>query len=690
MTKFRSKKSSIIAAIAVSGAFLFANTPTTVHADATNTTSDQQTTQKVTSPSTNKENNTTPQTPKSDVPTNTESSLNSLEQAAPVVLTNPNIKGQAEMETNGVKYSTSVSATDKFTGEKVTINGSNGGQYSGNRPEINGLIEYNKAKDVTEHIEFSNTTDKDKSLSVDFSGFVGSNPGVQVDTDNIDLNDGFVLTGDKGDTIHSTISLNSDALKTSADNGYHTMQYYIDHGYTTSEVANNASYIWFNNEAIKANETYTLDIPIKIEVTQEELKKANQLTIKVDPLFTYIDGQLSTNNSVITQASKPVTNFDQNENKKFLPVFRPNPKIENYHITAEDLAELTEAMPTLKDLVKVNNFAHNETNAQMYSKSQDMGTLWMGGHYFFDLDTVQQAIQKLGYSVNVASNNQGIYNYYSYQTTGDHANLNVGSNNITIGSGNFAGYLGHIEIHQVLNTQNLTYEVNSQDAKGWSDNITRSLAALPDGNLVNNINGKTDLDIKGDPAQVFLVDNGGYDPSKPGTYTITLGYKLQDSNNKTMLITKKATITITPKVIQPVTPPTSEPTPEPAPQPQPQPTPDEPSDQEPDTVKPQPEPAPDVDQNTPSEDDTIKPKAIIVSPTTNTTAPKATVNPIKELAETNIPKPKSQQITHVETDKKAQLPQTGEKDNSKGLIGLILTGLGIFGLFAGQRRKENN
>lgn len=622
MSKYRSTKNGIIAAIAVSGAFLLANAPT-VHADVTaNTTSDQTTNQLKASTTFSRSITKANETSKN--------SLSQLEQKAPVALSNPNIQSQPEMEANGVKYSTSISVTDKFTDEKATIIGSDGGQYNGNRPEINGLIEYNKAKDITEHIKFSNTTDKDKSLSIDFNGFVGANPGVQIDTSKIDLNDGFVLTGNKGDLIHSKIRINSSISKNPSDTDYHSMQYYIDHGYSTAEVANNAQYIWFNNEAMKANESYILDIPIKIEVTDKDLRNLQQPSAKIDPLFTYIDGQLSTNNRVIVNASKPITDYSQDADKKFLPQFRPNPRIENYHITADDLKQLTEMMPTIKDLVKVNNFGYNENNSQMYKNGGEMGTLWTGGHYFYDLNEVQNAIQKLGYSVNVTPNNQGTYQYYSYKTTGDNATLHVGSTSVYPGSGNYQAYMDHIEVHQVLNTQNLTYEVNSQDAKDWSDNITRSLTDLPDGNLVNDINGKTDLDVKGDSAKVFLVDNGGYDPSKPGTYTITLGYKLQDSNNKTMLITKKATITITPKVIQPVTPPTSEPTPEPAPQPQPQPAPDQPSDQEPDTVKPQPEPAPDVDQNTPSEDDTIKPKATIVSPTTNTTAPKATVNPIKE------------------------------------------------------------
>lgn len=459
------------------------------------------------------------------------STLNALEQAAPVVLLNPHVKSQTEMETNGVKYSASISVTDKLTGKKVTINGTTVSN------EKTALIEYNKAKDVTGHIKFSNDNNKATGLNVDFNGFVGTNTGVQIDTTKINLNNGFVLTGNNGDTIQSTIRLNPSALKKPADSDYNSMQYYIDHGYTVSEVANNASYIFFQNKTMKANETYTLDIPFKIEMTEKDLRNLNQPIAQINPLFTWINGQSVTNNSVITRISKPIKDFNQHENQKFLPIFRTNPKIESYYIPAEDLAQLTKVMPTIKGLVKINNFGNTESNAQ------NMGTLWTGGFSFLELNTVQQAIQKLGYSVDITPNNQGTYAYYTYNTN-NHAVLSAGSNNITIGSGKFTEYAAHIEVHQVLNTKPLVYKANSQDAKDWPNNITRSLAILPDGNLVNNIDGKTNVNIKGDPTQVFLVDNGGYDPSKPGIYTVTLGYKLQNSNAKTMLITKNATIQI--------------------------------------------------------------------------------------------------------------------------------------------------
>lgn len=418
-TKFSFTKTSIIAAISISGALLLNSQATKADTIA----STQITTQKVDKI---KSTITTEQSTKA-------SKLSNLEESQPSILTNPNNPTQG-MESNGVKYDTSLTAANTADNQSVGI-----GHGSKTSNAVNGLIDYNKVKNLNVHISYDNTNNKDIGLNVDYNGLINANNKnvYQIDTSKMDLSKGLVLQGNKGDTIAAVIRLNQDALKDKTQDYYHELQWYVNNGYTDSEVLNNARYIWFNGQ-LKTNESYSLDIPIVIldkNITDAVLKNNNNTTLSVNEVFTYIDnvGGYYEGSTMTIRAAKPIVNTQTLADQKFLPMIlnngtgAGNNNTNHYQMTQAQIDEIQKVLPSPEGLIHINNFDNN-TNQNMYDNSQKMGILWTGGHYFYDLGPIQDAIQKIGYSVDLNANSTNIMPYYTYQTTGGYANVNINGN----------------------------------------------------------------------------------------------------------------------------------------------------------------------------------------------------------------------------------------------------------------------
>ncbi|WP_422112678.1 DUF5011 domain-containing protein [Gardnerella sp. DNF00257] len=167
--------------------------------------------------------------------------------------------------------------------------------------------------------------------------------------------------------------------------------------------------------------------------------------------------------------------------------------------------------------------------------------------------------------------------------------------------------------------------------------------------LIIKATDKEDGDLK---EKVEIVDKGGFDNNKVGTYKIT--YKVADSKGATA--TKQATVTVKEKT-------TSEPQPNPQPEPEQEPEP------QPVTPTPQQEQQP---QSNPQSTPQPQPKT--------ESQQESQLQPKQESEQESQPQPKSQ------PQHKATLPRTGTTDSSLVLIGSVLAAMGV--LLQVSKRKD--
>ena len=181
------------------------------------------------------------------------------------------------------------------------------------------------------------------------------------------------------------------------------------------------------------------------------------------------------------------------------------------------------------------------------------------------MNEIQNVIKNFGYSVNPQPNNfdQTIQNYY-YSTK---AGLIVTKNNssesaIQYNKDRSSMPFFYVEVHKVLNTKDSTFEQGSAQASNWTiqDNIenvynVEKPIKVSNGyafeNVLGDLNNVQIVSLKNKDANTVSTIDGN---TPAGTYTITLGYRLNGSNNKNMFITNTAKIVITPKPVQPTQP----------------------------------------------------------------------------------------------------------------------------------------
>lgn len=374
-----------------------------------------------------------------------------------------------------------------------------------------------------------------------------------------------------------------------------------------------------------------------------------------------------------------------------------------------DEAEFSNILPKAGDLVTVTN-----SNNPLAPNEQ---VLFVGGNYKISLNEIQNVIKNFGYSVNPQPNNfdQTIQNYY-YSTK---AGLIVTKNNssesaIQNNKDRSSMPFFYVEVHKILNTKDSTFEQGSAQASNWTiqDNIesvynVEKPIKVSNGyafeNVLGDLNNVQIVSLKNKDGNTVSTIDGN---TPAGTYTITLGYRLNGSNNKNMFITNTAKIVITPKPVQPTQPTApSNPTTPLKPTSPVQPTLPSTTDDNNQNVVPKPEtPVVPDDQgentsqnneeqsNSQTSEENVAPKPEKVNEDKKVSSKSTVKSQLAKVATAHV---KSQKLavsavngkSKVANDKQT-LPETGEKQNGLAILGLAAVLFAtLFGLGAKRRQK---
>lgn len=316
--------------------------------------------------------------------------------------------------------------------------------------------------------------------------------------------------------------------------------------------------------------------------------------------------------------------------------------------------------------------------------TQTSDTLFTDGVLTIQLDKIFNAIKDQGYSVNISDLNgqKAAWPTYYY-------NAGTGNENAKADL--------YVQLQKIFDTKDLTLDSGAS----WNSNDSLNSAQVEFYNLQGNafagskFIGRTNLKETGNYT-FDLYDANGNQIAKdvavgqnvptlaPGNYTVVYHYTI----NANEVVSKTAHITVNYPVIpdQPVTP-----TPNPE-------NPDKPNT--PDTPKPDdnnvaPKPHP-TDKPDNGADNSVRPlPQTPENPSKNIQSSKniAVNNHLSDHQAVVIKATKSTSqnstVSHNSTvNEEKTLPQTGERKSNLGVIGLLLAGLGIFGL-ADRRRKNN-
>lgn len=614
-----------------------------------------------------------------------------------------NDQGMTNVPKNGtVEYDYSISAKDKATGKVEVVHSAE--EYKDNSAYLNK----EQAENIEAHITLTNISDQDQTIGNNNSS---NNDGAQlfINVYNPNHDSSLIVSSDVAPSI---TYYDKDGKVISGDSM--TVLYRDKTGtwYTYDDFKKNISpedYRFITSVGYKgilpANTTAQLNVPLAIN--PDNPTGSNQFAI-------FAVEQKSINVNVINNAN-PLWTIDEVKDDKPYLTFR-NSDGTYQLIPNSDSEAIEKEMPTMGDVLQIVSPGLN------ISSPKD--AFYAGGTFRINLPTIQQVLQKYGYSVALKADTDGtisIMPYYTYSTTGGLVIKSADGQGIATNI-DYSRPFFYIEVHKIIDTENSSMVQGSTEAKDW--------------NYLNNVIGVTNLenptsvstgvawsDVPGEKSNVKLVSikdaNGNsiasIDENTPaGVYDVTVSYKLDNSENAQLLIEKTYTVTITPKApdqptepVQPTNNPTEpiQPTTPVAPTTPQEPVspvspdqPVQPSSSE--NVRPLPESPSDNSKNNnggSKQKDNVKSRE-----NTNNHDISSTKNPtsssnigVKSIALSTKGKTEEHQVTSLKNTKeivkkqsKNTLPQTGQKESALAFWGIALASLaGILGL--GARKKEN-
>ncbi|RVU73342.1 MULTISPECIES: LPXTG cell wall anchor domain-containing protein [Lactobacillus] len=367
---------------------------------------------------------------------------------------------------------------------------------------------------------------------------------------------------------------------------------------------------------------------------------------------------------------------------------------------------LMDELPKVGEVVQVINSG--------FSFLPSTTTLYNGGEYSLTLAPIQAILAKYGYSVDPKYNDLSeIMDEYTYNTNPGLVIRQNPANEGIAPANNEKNYF-YIEVHKIIGMKDLTFQAGSQAAKDWkyTDNVTGVFnvehpTPVSVGHAYENVPASV-----ADTKLVSITDQNGNKISTingetpAGTYFVTVSYKLNNSDQKEILISDTAKVVITPKAAPtkpsepktPSTPPTApsnqpsspvvpvSPTTPVQPTNAPTETPNQTTDSN-QTVAPHPEATPSKDEQG---EKTVAPKdeKVPTKPAAKRAAAEQNLGNAKvgKLAAKSMVKKLANNAPVKGT--KAELPQTGEKQSHVAIFGLVLAALASVTAF-GLGRKTS-
>lgn len=623
-------------------------------------------------------------------------------------------KGLTNVPKDGsIQYNYSVTAKNKKTGqqEKVTIG-------EGTK-ENKAVIDTSKAYPIEAHFSLTNTSDQDKFIGNDEWG-TNRDPNKHND-DEAQL---YINAWDNGNHTLKINALkpanvvfeqngnviNNNALPVyycGSDNHWYTYDGMVEH-FGKSSIYQ-VRKIGFKG-IIPGKTTARMDVPLIVDTAAATLtNNIGSLGVKTPNIKVYTATKIWDKDEV---ANSPFHLVEKNNDGSYTEI--------------SDYNEIATHLPKVGEVVQIPD----EFGGIDFDNQQGF---YIGGSYELLLDRIQQAVSQYGYTVDVAANNDTIWNHYTYSSTGGLIVKKPDSNQSALPPAGSNQRYFYVEVHKVLTSQDQTVEEGSSAANTVTSHVITEVTD------VKNVNNRL-TNLPGKPQNVKLVsivDENNHSIAKidsttpAGKYKVTYEYELNGSTNPKMLIKKTAFITITAKPHQPVQPtaptnptnPTTPTQPTSPVQPSGPVTPVEPvqpsapvqpssTNNDNNNVSPLPEDngenvtskgenvtpkGQDVDQSNPQGNETVAPKGQKVDRTEGNkrAAQKPEVRKLNNVkANTNSTKrakllATDNKVTNSNSTKEtATLPQTGEKENKAGIIGLALVAVaGLFGL--GLKRKKN-
>lgn len=570
-----------------------------------------------------------------------------------------------------VEYDYSISAKNDKTGKVEEVHSAASGK------DNKATLVIDNSSDIEAHLSLTNTSDQDE--------FIGNNDWGR-NTDPTKYNDDEAMLyinalkpGQQSLQINGDIPATITYLKDGQQINNDSMTvYYLDRKAGQKD-------IWYTYDQFVTKNGKAAIKDVK-EIGFKGNLKAGMTAIMNVPLV--YNPTSSSDNQISTQSynakSINVTTQTQPEKAWSLDEIADemiHPTVRNADGSYSEIPEETEianALPRAGQVVTISKSGN--------VLDQSGKVLYQGGHYHINLAAIQAVLQKYGYSVEPsAANIKQVMSYYDYTAHGG-AQINKNAGSASVESGKFYFY---IEVHKILTTKNTSFEEGSAAAQNFKTtdlvttvNDVKNPTAVSVGHAFQDVaadKGKVAIvSIKDQTGKAISAINGS---TPAGTYTITYAYKLNDSDDPAMLITKTATVTITPVSApavpdQPIVPST----------PDEQPT--TPSDNN--NVQPKPEEPADSNDNGDngdSDEETVAPKAQSDHAKKSNKVNKSVSTSAKSNVKVASVK-NSAKIAKTTQAEQASLPQTGEKQNSLALIGLALAS--IASIFAiGASRKHN-
>ncbi|MGN1272502.1 MAG: YSIRK-type signal peptide-containing protein [Lactobacillus sp.] len=643
-----------------------------------------------------------------------------------------------------ITYDYSISAKNKKTDQTEEVHSGASGK------DNNATLNTNNASDIEAHFTLENTSDQDKVIgNTEWNSitpenynktkhpneqatlFINAWSGSDKQTLKIDGSKAATLVVTKDGQVIANDPDSNKGLEIdykAADGNWYKYDEFVQK--FSQDAISNVTQIGFRGVLLSGT-TATMNVPLiydasgiytKNQITTNALnaKSITVTTSNLVPVWSKTDDATRT---------APIDITYRNSDGSYVKV--PD-SAEIWQEIADELAKEGKDTSSLLNIISSGN-AIDTTGENLYR----------GGVYQIKLPDIQKVLQKFGYTVNPDNQSyQKLMQVYTYNTNGGlvvHENSENGGGLVTFPTSHPYFY---IEVHKIVETKPASFEEKSNEAKNF--NVNDVVSNLFDvGNRRNSSVGHDYDNVAVDPSDATIVsikDAKGNAISKidgntpAGVYTVTVGYKLNGSNDPSMFITKTAQVTITPvsspvqptdpvKPSQPTDPttpvqPTTPVTPVTPVQPTAPVNPSQPTAPvQPSDIRPLPQdnPGSDVQDNKTTKKNTQKSNKTNTQKGNKTIAPKATnvnhnnkanagklVAP-KADALNNVTKkvaPKAavlntgskantQNATYVKKDAKT-LPQTGDKnENNLSVLGLAAIAVaGLFGMGAFRKKKN--
>lgn len=599
-----------------------------------------------------------------------------------------------------IAYNYSVSAKDNKNGQIQQVSSAEAGKdnhatiNAKNAEDIEAHLSLKNISDQAQYIGDKNSTNNDNGVHFFINAWSGEKHTLVVDPDK---QSNVVFIDNKSGQV-----INDDALPVYYLGSDQTWNSYQD---TINKFGKdwiiNVKQIAFAGE-IPADTTARLNVPLVIDLKGTRTDLSNQITtnaLNANSVYVYVHD------------SHPVWTKDEVQNDTIHLTTRNSNG--SYNIVDD---------PALSDLVpKVGNILKINPNQQDDVELAYPDTFYSDETFDLEGSPLQEVVKQYGFSIDPNANDLNtLINHYSYSATPGLIIHEADGKGNAIPDSNKPYF--YVEVHKIISTKDQTFQAGSSEAANWD--YVQGITGLHNvefpkanntGAIFENVpvapeNAKL-VSIK--DAQGNIVQ--GINANTPaGKYLVTVAYKLNDSNQPDMLITKTFTVTVTTKVDEPETPttpttptnpvvpdnpttPTTPTTPAQPSEPQNAPvhstdTPTAPTtnDDNKQTVVPKGQAVPTKEHKTTKREKTVAPKA---------QKPEKIENHTKVAEPTTLASTKSvvsnvtnKTVVNAETiGQKKSLPQTGEKQNGLAAFGLGLAALiSSVGLaFLGKKKKVN-